>query len=140
MKKILLQIFALLAFVSIIAACHKAENIVDSPPINTATTFGNITGTVSNAAGTMMGVAVSVGNLTTYTNEWGAYFLSNVPTGDRILINFKYDKYVFTQKIAAVVAKRTITIDAALTNIFITQNLNASAGGSIQILRDESPV
>jgi protocatechuate 3,4-dioxygenase beta subunit len=126
--KTFLLLSLLVSFV-LIDGCQKYDNPVNNNNPET----GNISGTVFTSNGkTLYGATISVGNFTAFSDESGGYFLKNIPVGTKVLVNFKLDNYTYTQKIVAVIANHTVTIDASLINIGTTQNFNASTGGSIQ--------
>jgi protocatechuate 3,4-dioxygenase beta subunit len=113
-------------------SCQKEENLVNCNYNNGSSQFGYITGKVVNVSGTgIIGVEIKVGNLVTYTNSKGEYFLSNVPAGYHVLVNFGSDIYTSTQKIAIVKQNRTSYVDAAMILIGAKQNVNASTGGTV---------
>ena len=121
---LLLSFFAVLvSFVS----CVKGENPLD--PYSGQQ--GNITGKVVTTGGNVLsGIEVSVGNITSYTNEKGMFFLQDVPAGERVLVNFNSDNYASTQKVATVKPNRTSEVDASMILIGVKQNLTSS-GGSV---------
>ncbi len=123
--------FAFIILFILVDGCQKYDNNVNTPPVSTQT--GNINGTVFTSGGkTLYGATISVGNITAYSDEKGAYYLKNVPVGSNVLVNFKLDGYTYTQKLITVVANRTVTLDGTIINIGTTQNINASTGGSVQ--------
>ncbi len=102
-------------------------------PQNPLTGNGTITGKVSSDTRmTIEGVKVSVGSVVVMTNNKGEFILSNIPCGDRVLVNFTCNGYSTTQKVVEVKPNRTSFVEASVKPITLTQNINPATGGSVQ--------
>jgi hypothetical protein len=127
-KQVLFYLLSI-TIVTIIASSCVNDTTVNNPPNNgTATIMGTV---VYMTGVAMYGVEVSIGTNVTYTDSKGEYTLTNVPSGSRILVNFKSQGYVSTQKIAQTISGKTTYITATLSAIGTTQNISASSGGTV---------
>jgi hypothetical protein len=116
-------------------ACQQSTSPDGSTNCNNpaiAGSTGSIAGkviTTGNAG--ISGVEVRCGNSVSYTNFRGEFFLSNVPAGSRILVNFTNDSYAPTQKVTEVRSGRTEYLEAAMLAYGVKQNLNTATGGTV---------
>jgi len=122
----------LIATFAIIISCQNSTTpIIVTHNENNA--YGNISGKVLNSTNAPFnGVEVSVGTNKVYTNSKGEFFLTKVPIGSKVLVNFKLDGYTSTQKITEVKNSRTSQLEATLLPI-VSVNLNAANGGTLDI-------
>ena len=137
MKKVLLNrraisLLSVLIILLIFVSCRKEDNSVN-PNDNPVTKYGNINGKVVTTGGLgLSGVAVSVGTQTAFTDEKGGFILTKIGVGDRVLVNFKSDNYVSTQKVVSVKANRTVDIDASMIQIGKKTTVSGASGGIVQ--------
>jgi hypothetical protein len=125
---ILLLAFSFIALFFV--SCNEQLNQVC--PDNNTGQFGNIEGkVVTTGKNPLSGIEVSSGNIKAYTDSKGIFLLQNVPSGTRVMVNFKSSIYTSTQKIVLVKAGRTSYIDAAVIQLGTNQNLNTSSGGTV---------
>ena len=93
-------------------------------------TYGSITGVVEGGAKSLMsGATITVGTLTTTSNEQGYFALSNVPIGDRV-VHIVNDGYLSVHRVVAVQEG----VNVHMTNIYLTtvesQVVSADTGGT----------
>jgi len=122
----------LLTALSFIISCEHSTTPINNTHNDYGKT-GNISGKVlRNLKEPLYDVEVSVGTLKTKTNSNGDFFLENVPTGVKVLVNFKLDGFTSTQKITEVRNSKTSQLEATLMPL---ENylLDATSGGIIDI-------
>ena len=123
-----------LAVMTVLSACQTSTGPTGDLSQGTggSTGVGVVTGKVLTMSGSpLSGVEVRVGTRSTYTNSKGEYFLDQVPSGTRVLVNFRNDAFVTTQKITPVIKGRATWLDAAMQTIGVRATLNATGGGTV---------
>ncbi|TAL67209.1 MAG: DUF1416 domain-containing protein [Bacteroidetes bacterium] len=122
-KQLLLPLFFISLF--ILFSCVKEES-----PVNPYSgQKGDVMGTVTTTNNTALhGSKVSIGELVTYTDDKGRFFLRNAPAGERVLVNFTSDNYASTQKVVTVLPDRTTVVDASMLLVGTTQTIGSSGG------------
>ncbi len=91
----------------------------DDKPTTPGQDFGLISGTVyAPGRAVLSGVTVSVGSLTTTTDDNGLFVLSNLDPGNRVQVNFSKEGYLSTQKIVSIEKGRTSYTSATLFTAF----------------------
>lgn len=119
-----------------IAACD------DDKPTTPGLDFGLISGTVyAPGRAVLAGVTVSVGDKSTTTDESGAFVLSGLEAGERVLVNFSKEGYLSTQKIVAIEKGRTSYSSATLFTAYsatfsANQSFQIDSGATLQIPQD----
>ena len=120
-----------LAFALALNSCQNSSG-PSNTPVGTGLQKGSLAGkvvTTGNAA--LSGVQVVVGNQVAYTNSKGDFYFTNVPAGNRVIIDFLMNGYASGHKVAEVRGGRMSYVDAALLRIGVQQNLNAANGGTV---------
>ena len=126
-------VISCLTFFFVFDGCTQQVDMPSKVTVHPTTGTGIITGKVgTDTRDAAEGIMVNVGKQNAITNGKGEFTLTNVPAGDRVLINFFYNGYAITQKVVQVKPNCTSYVEAAVIPISTTQNINPSTGGSVQ--------
>ncbi len=109
----LLLIFATLLFVS---ACDKDSK---KNPTIPQLEFGVVAGTVlSPGRAVLPGATVSIGDVSTTSDDQGRFILSGIDAADKVLVNFAMEGRASTQKVVSVAKGRTSHVSATLFQVY----------------------
>jgi len=102
-------LFVIIIMGFILTACEESTK-----PEN-QNEMGTISGTVTAPnKSPLSGVVVSIGSLSATTGSDGSFAIYNVPVAERVLVDYEKVGYISTQKVATVLANRTVNADVVM--------------------------
>ena len=123
------SIMSALALVS----CGKADNTDTAVPLSQEV-HGKIAGVVTNSDGSpLVGVLVSVQNISVSTNESGAFVIPNVEPSPRALVSFTKSGYAKNYSYVALDSFETANTNATLLEITGTSTVQSDVSSEVEI-------
>ncbi|MDO8892712.1 MAG: carboxypeptidase regulatory-like domain-containing protein [Sulfurimicrobium sp.] len=125
------MVLLLMAGMLVVWGCGGDDDGGGNPP---ATTYGSISGIVDGGSvkSAISGATITVGTLTTTSNEQGYFSLANVPVGNRV-VNIAQSGYLSVQRVVTVVAGENLHIPNIYLPFAVDFAIDGDNGGSATV-------